>query len=166
MISGKCKFCHPEDVLFETSTSIIKAGSGHHHGHLQVGFKRHVEDITELTDKEFISFCTDLLKTARVVKKVFSPDKINYQLLGNWEQHVHWQIYPRYKSDPDFGQPPIIPWKVMGKRVPAPRIELDLRPMSEDERRNLVERLKSEFEHKMLRERREVPLGNFLLANL
>ena len=29
----------------------------------------------------------------------FTPRKLNYELLGNQEAHMHWHLYPRYETD-------------------------------------------------------------------
>ena len=36
------------------------------------------------------------------------PDKL-WEYLDNWDFHVHWNIYPRFKDDPDYGNPQVIP---------------------------------------------------------
>ena len=33
------------------------------------------------------------------------PDKMNYELLGNAQPHLHCHIIPRYKTDPMWGRP-------------------------------------------------------------
>ncbi len=32
---------------------------------------------------------------AEAVYKVFKPEKMNYELLGNGDSHVHWHLFPR-----------------------------------------------------------------------
>lgn len=29
------------------------------------------------------------------------PDKMNYELLGNGDSHIHWHLFPRYNGDLD-----------------------------------------------------------------
>lgn len=36
---------------------------------------------------------------AEAVYRSFSPNKINYELLGNTDSHLHWHIIPRRKID-------------------------------------------------------------------
>ena len=50
-------------------------------------------------------------KQQKAVKKIFKSDKLNFALNGNWINHLHWHIYPRYRVDPDFGQPSSLQWK-------------------------------------------------------
>jgi diadenosine tetraphosphate (Ap4A) HIT family hydrolase len=42
---------------------------------------------------------------AEAVFKAFKPSKLNYELLGNKDKHMHWHLYPRYKNDPDPKRP-------------------------------------------------------------
>jgi diadenosine tetraphosphate (Ap4A) HIT family hydrolase len=44
-------------------------------------------------------------QVAEAVFKAFKPDKLNYEMLGNAEPHLHWHIFPRYMSDPNFTRP-------------------------------------------------------------
>lgn len=36
---------------------------------------------------------------AEAVYNVFSPEKLNYELLGNGDSHIHWHIFPRVTGD-------------------------------------------------------------------
>jgi diadenosine tetraphosphate (Ap4A) HIT family hydrolase len=36
---------------------------------------------------------------AEAVFNVFTPDKMNHELLGNGCPHLHWHLYPRRKGD-------------------------------------------------------------------
>jgi diadenosine tetraphosphate (Ap4A) HIT family hydrolase len=36
---------------------------------------------------------------------VFSPEKINYELLGNMVPHIHWHIVPRFATEPLWPRP-------------------------------------------------------------
>ncbi len=141
---SKCAFCNlsRNEILFETESSVIKEGNGLHHGHLQVIFKRHAEDILDLSVDEYGKFCDDLKRAAFAVKAALKPDKLNYALLGNWINHLHWHIYPRYKSDPDFAQPPVLEWKVGGMRVPPPSIRLKKKPLNPSEVKSLKKAFK------------------------
>ncbi|MBR9680656.1 MAG: HIT family protein [Candidatus Altiarchaeota archaeon] len=141
----KCKFCQipSEEIITETKTSIIRLGSQLHEGHTQIVFKRHVENIHDLSEEEFIEFSKDLRNAAKAVKIALNPDKMNYALYGNWEPHLHWHIYPRYKNKPDFGQPPHLKWKVNGKRVNPPKLEdFTASPMNETDKKSLKEQLR------------------------
>jgi len=36
---------------------------------------------------------------AEAVCMVYQPDKMNYELLGNGDTHVHWHLFPRVTGD-------------------------------------------------------------------
>ncbi len=41
----------------------------------------------------------------KALAATLNPDKMNYELLGNAQPHLHWHIIPRYKTDPMWGRP-------------------------------------------------------------
>jgi len=109
----ECEFCRdvvePEDLLWASEYVVARLGRPHHKGHVEVVFVRHEEDLTTLTDRERDAFFDDMIYVAEVLKRILQPDVVNYQMLGNWIPHLHWHIYPRFRSDPDFGNPMVIP---------------------------------------------------------
>lgn len=36
---------------------------------------------------------------AEAVAAVYHPDKMNYELLGNGDTHLHWHLFPRVAGD-------------------------------------------------------------------
>ncbi len=131
-----CKYCSldKEKVIFETKTAFVKIGSQHHHGHLSLVYKKHVEDFLELTESEFRDFCADMRMVSEAVTQIFSPDKLNLALNGNWISHIHWHIYPRYKQDPDWGQPIELGRKLKnGERIFKTDVQLEDKPITKNE---------------------------------
>lgn len=39
------------------------------------------------------------------VYNAFKPEKLNYELLGNGDAHLHWHIFPRVTNDGDVKGP-------------------------------------------------------------
>lgn len=117
----KCEYCEvikgkktrSGGIVFENKRVIVFLGSQHHKGHTAVVLKRHEEDMLNLTEEEKECFFTCMLKIAKAVKKAMNPDKLNYALFGNWVDHLHWHIYPRYKTDDDWGDPPTFGKKIV-----------------------------------------------------
>lgn len=162
VVSG-CKYCllDKDDILFETDTSYIVEGSPIFHGHLQVVYKEHVEQVTDLSPLEFSRFSRDLLRAAGIVREVFKPDKLNYALLGNWQPHLHWHIYPRYRHEEGFGQPPVIPWKDGDGRVSPDKVPVRNEPLSQEERGRVMETFQERFGGVV--ERDGVPWEHFVM---
>jgi len=52
-----------------------------------------------------MAFYEDMLKISHAVYSALKPDKMNYELLGNWGSHLHWHVIPRYRDDPWWGNP-------------------------------------------------------------
>ena len=64
-----------------------------------------------------------VMKTLVMYGDAFGADKMNYELLGNGDTHLHWHLYPRRKGDLDkdgidYGTKGIgpvwwVPWNIM-----------------------------------------------------
>ena len=111
-----CKFCdlikaQSKEILFENDHIVVLFGRQHHKGHVLVMTRSHEEDLLRLHEKTLDSFFNDTVKICKALGKAIKPDRFNLEYLDNWDPHVHWNIYPRFKKDKDFGQPPYIPKK-------------------------------------------------------
>lgn len=67
--------------------------------------KAHVEDLEELSDNQKGLFFKEAAHLGTAIKKAFKPVRMNYELLGNSDPHLHWHIFPRYKNDGAHGKP-------------------------------------------------------------
>ena len=47
----------------------------------------------------------EVTRTAAALARLFKPDKINYELLGNMVPHIHWHLVPRFSSEPLWPRP-------------------------------------------------------------
>lgn len=62
--------------------------------------KQDVRELHEL-DKVFkVRFLEEMSIVSEAVYHSFKPIKLNIELLGNTDSHVHWHIVPRYGTDP------------------------------------------------------------------
>jgi len=139
VMNKDCIFCKivkdgdkTEIIRFKHSVAILDINQ-FFRGKTLVIFKRHEEDLTELSEEEREGFFNEMMKVATVVKNVLEPDKLNYALLGNAVYHLHWHIIPRYRNDPNWGGPP---W-------PHDKVKL-----SEKEAVDLVKRIKKKLIYK------------------
>lgn len=61
--------------------------------------KRHCSELHLLKPRFRQRFLSEMAIVAEAVYKTFKPDKLNYELLGNTGEHMHWHLFPRRKSD-------------------------------------------------------------------
>lgn len=93
-------------VFYKSPTSIAKLNPDQYFlGYSFVVFKRHETELYNLVDQERLAYLEDMSKVARALALTFKPDKMNYELLGNGQPHMHWHLIPRYKSEPLWGRP-------------------------------------------------------------
>ena len=62
--------------------------------------KVHTNELHKLRPEERTQFLEDMALVSEAVYKAFKPSKLNYELLGNSDSHLHWHIFPRYLDDP------------------------------------------------------------------
>ena len=74
-------------------------------GYSIVVYNDHETALENLTEENQIQFYRDMLRISSAIVKTFKPNKMNYELLGNWVPHLHWHVVPRYKTDPCWGNP-------------------------------------------------------------
>jgi diadenosine tetraphosphate (Ap4A) HIT family hydrolase len=83
--------------------------------------KVHVTELHELERVDRTQFLEDMATTAEAVYKAFKPLKLNYELLGNLDSHMHWHIFPRYADDPNPKNPvSVIPSEVRNAESTRP----------------------------------------------
>ena len=66
---------------------------------------RHVADPTELTAEEARTYFDEVLRVARAVERIFTPIKMNLEMLGNSLPHLHTHVVPRHLDDGEPGHP-------------------------------------------------------------
>lgn len=85
----------------ELETGYVVLGDHQHFkGYTLFLCKRHAAEL-HLLDRPFRRrFLDEMSLTAEAVYRVFKPDKLNYELLGNGNAtHMHWHIFPRVVGD-------------------------------------------------------------------
>ena len=66
--------------------------------------KYHGIELFDLTEAELLNIMRDVCLCAKVLKRVTDAIKINYEIHGNTEPHLHIHLYPRFVDDPFPGQ--------------------------------------------------------------
>ncbi len=67
--------------------------------------KQHIPELHLLDSDYKIQFLTEMSIVAEAVYTCFKPDKLNYELLGNSESHMHWHLFPRFQHETDPNKP-------------------------------------------------------------
>lgn len=98
----------------ELDTSyVVLADSQYYEGYTLLLSKTHCRELHELGAFREVNFLLEMAYVARAVHKAFKPNKLNYELLGNKDPHLHWHIIPRNIDDPR----PMEPIWVINKNV-------------------------------------------------
>ncbi|MGN0453458.1 MAG: HIT family protein [Ruminococcus sp.] len=86
----------------ELSTGYVVIGDNQHfYGYTLFLYKYH-ENKTELfhlENKEKMMFLREMSLVAEAVSKAFGAEKMNYELLGMGDAHLHWHLFPRRTGD-------------------------------------------------------------------
>lgn len=123
-----CPFCEPRsasndywDLISPLKVSSLYLSSNQtYRGHcFLILDRRHATHPGQLSPDEWIAFCADLYIAERALMDVLHPDHINLEILGNVVPHLHWQIVPRYHTDPRW-EAPI--WTTTRTEMPATRL--------------------------------------------
>ena len=91
----------------ELSTGYVVLGDHQHFTGYTLFLYKHHGDKTELfhlAPQERARFLEEMSLVAQAVSRAFGAEKMNYELLGNGDAHLHWHLYPRVDGDLDgFG---------------------------------------------------------------
>ncbi len=71
----------------------------HFRGYALFLYKRHVTDLHLLDREEKQKFLEEMSVVAEAAQKAAKADKINIELLGNGDAHLHWHLFPRKAGD-------------------------------------------------------------------
>ncbi len=90
--------------------------------------KEHATELHFLEKNIRTKFLQEMSLVAEAAYNAFSPDKLNYELLGAGNGvHMHWHLFPRREGDTE---------------IPGPVWKLDAEEMYNDKYRPTVEELK------------------------
>jgi len=74
-------------------------------GYCFVIAKEHMTELFHFDIKTRSAIIEEVNSVAAALFTVFTPAKINYELLGNMVPHMHWHIVPRFRDDPLWPRP-------------------------------------------------------------
>ena len=95
------KGCNPYFVR-ELETGYVVIGDHQHfYGYTLFLYKRHGEitELFHLEPDERAKFMEEMALVAEAVSRAFGAEKMNYELLGMGDAHLHWHLFPRRGGD-------------------------------------------------------------------
>ena len=126
-------------IVAELSTGYVVLGDFQYwKGYTLFLYKEHVAELHELDREIRLRFLQEMSVVAEAVYRAFLPDKLNYELLGNSEPHLHWHLFPRRKSEPNPNQPVWVVDKAIRYAESARRSVLELKELKASLLRELV----------------------------
>ena len=81
--------------------------------------KEHVTELHHLEEEKKLRFLEEMSLVQEAVAKAFATEKMNIELLGNGDAHLHWHLFPRRTGDMKGyglnGRGPVwwVPWEEM-----------------------------------------------------
>ena len=84
----------------ELETGYVVLGDNQHFkGYTLFLCKEHVTELFYLEHSIKMKYLEEMSIVAEAVSKAFGAEKMNYELLGNGDTHVHWHLFPRVTGD-------------------------------------------------------------------
>lgn len=116
----------------ELEAGYVVIGDGQYFkGHTLFLAKEHVTELHQMEYETKIKFLEEMSIVQEAVAKAFQAEKMNIELLGNGDAHVHWHLFPRKAGDMKGyghnGRGPVwwVPWEEMSSEEYQPK-ESDL----------------------------------------
>ena len=116
----------------ELETGYVVIGDGQYFkGYTLFLAKEHVTELHQMEYETKIKFLEEMSIVQEAVAKAFQAEKMNIELLGNGDAHVHWHLFPRKAGDMKGyghnGRGPVwwVPWEEMSSEEYHPK-ESDL----------------------------------------
>ena len=86
----------------ELETGYVVIGDNQHfYGYTLFLYKSHGEitELFHLEKEERAKFLEEMTMVAEAASRAFRAEKMNYELLGMGDAHLHWHLYPRVSGD-------------------------------------------------------------------
>jgi len=84
----------------ELETGYVVMGDHQHFkGYTLFLCKEHKTELFQLDYATKMKFLEEMSIVAEAVAKAFGAEKMNYELLGNGDTHLHWHLFPRVAGD-------------------------------------------------------------------
>ena len=84
----------------ELETGYVVIGDHQHFkGYTLFLCKEHQTELFHLNRETKVRFLEEMSVVAQAVFRAFGAEKMNYELLGNGDTHLHWHLFPRVEGD-------------------------------------------------------------------
>ena len=84
----------------ELETGYVVLGDNQHfEGYTIFLCKEHKTELFHLEHSFKMKYLEEMSVVAEAVSKAFNAEKMNYELLGNGDTHLHWHLFPRVTGD-------------------------------------------------------------------
>lgn len=84
----------------ELQTGYVVLGDHQHfRGYTLFLYKTHQTELHQLAPMERTLFLNEMSLVAEAVQQAFGAEKMNYEMLGNGDAHMHWHLFPRRPND-------------------------------------------------------------------
>ena len=91
--------CNPYFIK-ELETGYVVIGDNQHFtGYTLFLCKEHKTELYDLETAKKMKFLEEMSIVAEAVSYAFGAEKMNYELLGNGDTHLHWHLFPRVDGD-------------------------------------------------------------------
>lgn len=103
-----CELCAVPggSVLWQSADCrVVRVADPHYPGFCRVIWNAHVREMSDLVPADRLRLMSVVFAVEEVVRRLFSPDKINLASFGNMVPHLHWHVIPRWRDDRHFPEP-------------------------------------------------------------
>lgn len=103
-----CELCDQvggAELWRSATCRVIRVNDPAYPGFCRVIWNVHVREMTDLEAGDRLALMRVVFAVEDVVRRLFSPDKINLASFGNVVPHLHWHVIPRWSDDRHFPEP-------------------------------------------------------------
>ena len=84
----------------ELETGYVVIGDNQHfRGYSLFLYKDHATELFQLDSERKMKFLEEMSLVGEACARAFGAEKMNYELLGMGDAHVHWHLFPRKYGD-------------------------------------------------------------------
>ena len=89
-----------DDAIARLGTGYVKLNPNQYfRGAVLFPARTCVTELHLLPPSERARYLHEMAEVAHAMWRALGPRKLNYELLGNTDAHLHWHLYPRYATD-------------------------------------------------------------------